>query len=80
MEVCKAWTAREAEIRNEVEISIKAVQERLEWITKKEEEIQLEEERIEELREELEEKMEAWDAMQTGWSLSTFPKKTLTQI
>ncbi|EDR00959.1 uncharacterized protein LACBIDRAFT_145454, partial [Laccaria bicolor S238N-H82] len=42
-EVCEAWVARESEIRKEVEQSIKAVEERIEWIAKREDELKIEE-------------------------------------
>lgn len=65
-EVCQAWCAREAEIRQEVETSIRAVQERVEWIGKKEEELRAEEDRVEEMREEVEERIRIWEASQKG--------------
>lgn len=65
-EVCQAWCAREAEIRQEVEVSIKAVQERVEWIMKKEDELRAEEERVEDMRDEVEDRMKVWEASQKG--------------
>lgn len=56
-EVCEAWVARESEIRKEVEQSIKAVEERIEWIAKREDELKIEEARLDGIREDVEDKV-----------------------
>jgi hypothetical protein len=56
-EICDAWVKREGEIRKEVEENYKSMQERMDWITKKEWELKDEEVRLEEMREQLEESM-----------------------
>ena len=69
-EVHQAWALREAEIRQEVEDSIKAVQERVDWIMKREDELKLQEKGIEEMKEEAAEKMRTSEAVQKGKELS----------
>ncbi|KXN85884.1 G2-specific protein kinase nim-1 [Leucoagaricus sp. SymC.cos] len=65
-EVCRTWSAREAEIRQEVEVSLKAVQERMERIVQKEEDLKAEGKKVEEMREEVEERMRLWEVSQKG--------------
>ena len=69
-EVHQAWALREAEIRQEVEDSIKAVQERVDWIMKREDELKLQEKGIEEMKEEAAEKMRTSEAVQKGKEIS----------
>jgi hypothetical protein len=56
-----AWTRREAEIRKEVEESSKSIDERIQWVMNKENDLMMEETRLNELREELEERMRKMD-------------------
>ena len=56
-----AWVRREAEIRKEVEESLKLVDERIQWVMNRENELAAEANRLSELREELEEKMRKID-------------------
>ncbi|KAF5354292.1 hypothetical protein D9756_007362 [Leucocoprinus leucothites] len=79
-EVCQAWGSREAEIRSEVEVSIKAVQERVEWIMKREEQLKVEEERIEEMKEELEVKTMLWEASQKTGKVQKAPLEEVKNI
>ncbi|KAF5384122.1 hypothetical protein D9615_003274 [Tricholomella constricta] len=60
-EVCEAWTAREMEIRREIEEKVKEVDERIDWIEKKEEELKVEDARLDTARVGLEEKMAKWE-------------------
>ena len=48
---------REAEIRKEVEETFKSIDERVQWVVKRENDLAAEETRLNEVREELEEKM-----------------------
>ena len=52
-----AWMRREAEIRKEVEESLKSIDERIQWVVNRENDLGMEETRLNELREELEERM-----------------------
>ena len=54
-EICDAWVKREGEIRKEFEENYKSMQERMEWVTKRESELRDEEVRLEEMRENFEE-------------------------
>ena len=56
-----AWVRREAEIRKEVEESLKSVDERIQWAMNRENELAAEAHRLSELHEELEEKMRKID-------------------
>ena len=56
-EICVAWVKREGEIRKEVEGNYKSLQERMDWITEKERELEDEELRLEDMREQLEERI-----------------------
>ena len=56
-----AWASREAEIRKEVEESLKSMDERIQWVVKRENDLVVEETRLNELREELEERMRKID-------------------
>ena len=51
-----AWVRKEAEIRQEVEESLKSIDERIQWVAKRENDLLVEETRLNELREELEER------------------------
>ncbi|KAG6849711.1 hypothetical protein H0H93_006094 [Arthromyces matolae] len=61
VEVCEAWTAREAEIKKELADSVRAVDERIEWIQTKEEELKEEEGRLETAQAELNDKLAKWE-------------------
>ena len=56
-----AWAKREAEIRNEVEDSLKSIDERIQWVVKRENDLVAEETRLNELQEELEARMRKID-------------------
>ena len=55
-EICEAWVRREGEIRKEYEENYKAMQQRMDWVAKRESELKEEESRLEEMRERLESK------------------------
>ena len=55
-EICEAWVRREGEIRKEYEENYKAMQQRVDWVTKRELELKEEESRLEVIREGLENK------------------------
>lgn len=75
-EVHHAWSLREAEIRQGVEDSIKAVQERMDWITKREDELNSQAKKIEEMKEESVEKMRASEASHKGQEISRLTIRT----
>ena len=52
-----AWVKREAEIKKEVDESLKSVEERMQWVMNRENDLAAEETRLNKVREELEEKM-----------------------
>ena len=56
-----AWAKREAEIREEVEESLKSTDEKIQWVVKRQNDLVVEETRLNELREELEAKMRMID-------------------
>ena len=56
-----AWTGREAEIKKEAEDSLKSIDERIQWVAKRENDLLAEETRLNELQEELEERMRKID-------------------
>ena len=61
-----AWAGREAEIRKEVEESAKSIDERIQWVVKRENDLVLEESRLNQLQEELEERMRKIDEVMKG--------------
>ena len=60
-EFSEAWVNREEDIRKEVEQNCKVMDEKMEWITKREVELKDEEERLEDMRAELEERIKKWE-------------------
>ncbi|KAF8812023.1 Pkinase-domain-containing protein [Phlegmacium glaucopus] len=60
-QLSNAWAMREAEIRKEVEESLKSVEERIQWVVNRENDLMMEETRLNEVREELEEKIRKID-------------------
>lgn len=56
-QVSDAWARREAEIRKELEESLNSIEERIQWVVNRENDLAVEETRVNELREELGEKM-----------------------
>ncbi|KAJ3576814.1 hypothetical protein NP233_g162 [Leucocoprinus birnbaumii] len=79
-EAWQAWCEHEAKVRQEVEISIRSVQERVEWIEKKEEELKTEEERIAEMKEEVEQRMRLWEASQKAGKVQKAPLEEVKNI
>ena len=61
-----AWAGREAEIRKEVEESLKSIDERIQWVVKRENDLLSEESRLKELQGELEERMRKVDEVMKG--------------
>ncbi|KAG6914843.1 hypothetical protein DXG01_014975 [Tephrocybe rancida] len=61
VEVCEAWAAREAEIRKEIADNVNAVEERVEWMEAKEEELKIEEARLEAIQAEIDVRMADWE-------------------
>ncbi|KAG6856722.1 hypothetical protein H0H87_001511 [Tephrocybe sp. NHM501043] len=60
-EVCEAWVTREKEIRKEFEDNVKVVEERVDWVQAKEEELKVEEARLEAWQAEIDEKIANWE-------------------
>lgn len=60
-EVFEAWSSREAGMWLDIEEKVKEVQERVDWILAKEEELKMEDARLETVRIELEEKATKWE-------------------
>ncbi|KAG5645164.1 hypothetical protein DXG03_006788 [Asterophora parasitica] len=60
-EVCEAWSKRETEIRQEIDAKVMEVDERVDWIMGREEELRAEETRLEEVAKDLEVKMKKWE-------------------
>ncbi|KAF8812021.1 Pkinase-domain-containing protein, partial [Phlegmacium glaucopus] len=60
-QLSNAWAMREAEIRKEVEESLGSVEERIQWVVNRENDLMMEETRLNEVREELEEKIRKID-------------------
>ena len=61
-----AWAKREAEIKKEVEESLKSIDERIQWVVKRENDLVVEESRLNELQEELDERMRKIDEVIKG--------------
>ena len=72
-----AWTKREAEMKKELEESLKSVDERIQWVVNKENDLVVEETRLNELREELEEGMRKIDEGAMKCSFCFSPKIVL---
>ena len=64
--VYEAWARREAEITREVEIRIRSLEQSVDMIKKKEEDLKAEEVRLSNIREELEDKVAKWDESVKG--------------
>jgi len=60
-EFCEAWVKREEDIRKEVEQNCKVMDDRMEWLTRREVVLKDEEERLEDMRVELEERIKKWE-------------------
>jgi NIMA (never in mitosis gene a)-related kinase 2 len=72
---------REAEIRKEVEETFKSIDERVQWVVKRENDLAAEETRLNEVRDELEEKMRQIDqGVMKGSSAYSFLEIALTSI
>jgi NIMA (never in mitosis gene a)-related kinase 2 len=56
-----AWVRRKAEIRKEVEGTFKLIDKRVQWLVKRENDLEAEETRLNEVREELDEQMRQID-------------------
>ncbi|KAF8624335.1 hypothetical protein AX17_007163 [Amanita inopinata Kibby_2008] len=65
-EVCEAWARREAEIMKEVEVRVWEMEERIDRIKKREEELRVEEARLMNIHEVLEEKVVKWEESTKG--------------
>ena len=61
-----AWARREAELKNEVEESLRSIDERIQWVVKRENDLVEEESRLNGLQEELEERMRKIDEVMKG--------------
>ncbi|TFK31646.1 kinase-like domain-containing protein, partial [Crucibulum laeve] len=79
-EVCHAWETREVEIKREVDVSIKAVEERVRWINVREEELRTEAERQEDVREELRELEEKLKKLEEGVTKGRKEKTPLEEV
>jgi hypothetical protein len=72
---------REAEIRKEVEETFKSIDERVQWVVKRENDPEAEETRLNKVREELEEKMRQIDqGVMKGSFFYSFLEIALTSI
>ena len=60
-EFSEAWVKREEDIRKEVEQNCKFMDEKMEWLMKREVELKDEEEKLEDMRVELEERIKKWE-------------------
>ena len=70
--VYEAWARREAEITKEVQIRIRSLEQSVDMIRTKEEDLKAEEMRLSSIREELEDKVAKWDESVNGKVLSQF--------
>ena len=73
-----AWAKREAEIKKEVEESLKSIDERIQWVVKRENDLVVEETRLNELQEEPEERMGKIDKGVMKGSFCFSPRIVLT--